>query len=127
MEGFEKPDTRRDFAAHCALDPGILESWFITISRLVDEDVGACWCECRTEQDDTKRFGNAYEEEEDDWRPLMLTPIVEHGNQSYTCVFTDGPEKADQLMKRKKRKRLNLTEVKRWPSFLRPHHGKETD
>lgn len=125
MEGFEKPDTRRDFANHCALDSVILESHFVTISRLVGADVGACWCECHAGQEHLKSSGGTHEE--DNFKPLMLSPIMEYGTQGDVPVFTDGQENADQLMKRKKRKRWSLTEAKRWPSLIRPHHGKETD
>lgn len=125
MEGFEKPSTRREFAIHCALDPGILEMHFMTISRLVGANVGVCWCECHAGQDHLEEFGDAHEG--DDFRPLMLSPIMEHGNQTDVRVFTDSQDKVEESGRPKKRKCWSFTGTKRWPLLTRPHHGNETD
>lgn len=125
MEGFEKPNTRRDFANHCALDSGILEGQFVTLSRLVGADVGVCWCECHARQDHLKELEDAHAQ--DDCRPLIPAPVVEIETQRDVGAFADSQHKADQSMRRKKRKRWSLTEARRWPLLIRPHHGKETD
>lgn len=124
MEGFEKPTMRRDFAIHCALDADILESQFMAISRLVGADVGACWCECHAEQQPIKKLGDAHG---DGWMPLTLAPVVERGGQRDAGLFTDCQEKTYQSRRRKRRKRSNLTEGKRWPWLLGPLWKKETD
>lgn len=106
MEGFEKPDTRRDFANHCALDSVILESHFVTISRLVGADVGVCWCECHAGKDHRKSFRDAHEE--DNFRPMMLSPIMEYGIHGDVPVITDGQKNADQLIKQKRRRNVGV-------------------
>ncbi|KAJ4415377.1 hypothetical protein N0V82_007372 [Gnomoniopsis sp. IMI 355080] len=55
VEGLDKPDSRRDFAEYCDLDPSILESNFVT-NHLE-------W--------------RGTENLEDDFKPSMLAPIIE--------------------------------------------------
>lgn len=64
MEGFGESGCRRDFAAHCGLDPVVWESHFVAISDLTGAEVGVCWCECHARREHVDRAGKVNMEDD---------------------------------------------------------------
>lgn len=75
MEGFETPETRRDFAAHCGLDEDVFEQHFVAMSRWTGAAVGACWCTCHASSGAETEEGEG-EKDGMEGRPLTPRPIV---------------------------------------------------
>lgn len=111
MEGFEKPDSRREFAEYCDLDPAILESHFVTMSRLTGVEIGACWCGCHAGRDPLGWCGTA--DVEDDFKPSKPVFIVECAVPEQSVIVPDSQDMSYESRMNKKRKRLSLTETRR--------------
>lgn len=125
MEGFDSPDTRREFAEHCGLAPEIFEGHFEAMSRLTGAGVGVCWCACH--DGDTRQLsgGDVDSEEDDGFRPSTPSPVppmkvLQEGGDKDTMS-----DDADSILR--KRKRWSSNEVKRWPELKRPHRGADSE
>lgn len=124
MEGLDSPATRRAFAEHCGLHPGVFEGHFEVLSRLTGAGIGQCWCACHLEDSFAlSTFVDGEEEEDNDgFRPSTPAPVVPVKDGEQQAIISDG---ADTMML-KKRKRWSSTEARKWAELKRLHQGADT-